>query len=127
MPKDGGAAVTLTQTIGTSRTLTRDGDDLYWVSSGIGGGVFRAPLAGGLSEALVSPEIAGLWALALDETHLYWSSVVNHTVSFADLQGADPTVWVDGLMAPTVIALSETHIFFTDFEAGAVLRVGKPQ
>ncbi len=124
MPKGGGEIAGLATTVATGRTLVADENYIYWVD--VGAGVSRVTRGGGATEVLVAPEVLSLFGLAVDQQRLYWTSPADKTLSFAALRGAEPEVWAGGLSRPENVVLSSSHIFFTDFDAGEVLRIGKP-
>jgi hypothetical protein len=48
-----------------------DAEHVYWLETGMSGGLFRAPIEGGSSTRIVATDDA--WGyLAMDETHAYW-------------------------------------------------------
>ncbi len=123
VPKDGGPLTSLAAAGAVPRALTRDATHAYWVSSG-DGAILRRPLAGGAADTLVQGTLAP-FGLAVDDARLYWTSTLG-SVHHAAKTGGAPELLVDGLMRPERIALGPAHVFFTDFDAGELLRVGKP-
>lgn len=123
--KRGGMIVTLGESGEIPRRLASDGDDVYWASVGAKS-VFKIPVAGGpvvtVAAGLIAPN-----GVAVDNDRVYWTSTFEGTISYIDKSLDGPTtVLASGMTRPEELALSETHVYVTDFDAGQILRVGKP-
>lgn len=124
-PKGGGPATTFAAVAESSRSLAVDEAYVYWASAAPGG-VFRAPIGGGATETVAEGLLAPR-GVTLDDARVYWVDAPAGTVSYRSKSLDGPhAALVSGLKRPEHLALSSTHVFMTDFDAGEVLRVGKP-
>ncbi len=76
-----------------------------------------------LAKAQASPQ-----GLALDATHVYWTSSGDGTVKRIALDGSDnqvPTVIASGGSNPLGIAVDATHVYWADDQASGLYRVTK--
>ena len=123
IPKLGGMISSLGESGGVPRSLVKDDEYVYWVSTAEGA-VRRVPIGGGIVEIVVQGTVAP-FGLAVDDTNIFWTSTLG-SVYYVHKDGGRISLLVEGLMRPERIALTASHVYFTDFDAGEVLRIGKP-
>jgi hypothetical protein len=98
-PKAGGTAVQVGQS-SINTALVADDESLYWADYRDGvRGVFKAPVGGGEAIRLAVAE-GQVQAIALDETHLYWSerdeSTDTSRVMKVSIDGGEPVLLYQG-------------------------------
>ena len=105
--------------------LTVDTNTLYWSRRGTGsdGAIARVALGGGAPVDLVTG-LANPEDMANDDTHIYWGGFSTGIRRRAKTGG--PIEVIAELSArPSRIALHDNFIFFTQYQSGALMRVGK--
>jgi len=135
VPLEGGATEELVSGEVNPGVLAVDSYRLYWFGEN-GSVVKSAPLAGGAPSLLAESELvnlgnssnATLLSLAIDGTHLYWTSNGSATggdkigtVSKVPLDGGSPTVLATVDDWPYDLAVDATHVYWTNFSTGGYL------
>lgn len=106
-----------------------DSTHVYWVryTTAAGGGVYRKLITGGSVE-LVSSDVGGPSALAVDADSVVWVATQGGRVMKADkAAGATPVILKDGVEGPWSVAVHGDFVFVIedDVEFGRVLRIPK--
>lgn len=65
------------------------------------------------------------FAVAVDATHVYWTSYVGGTVSKVKRSGREPVILAKALGGPKGIAVGETFVYVAAFDAGQLVRIAK--
>ena len=63
--------------------------------------------------------------MALDATHVYWTSFGNGTVNRAPKAGGEVVVLANGQNQPYDVTVDATHVYWTTLAGGTVMRVPK--
>lgn len=94
--------------------LAIDATSVYWTNAG---SVMRVPIGGG---AIATLAAAAARDIAVDSTAVYWTD--SSTVMRVPLAGGNPTTLATGLASPGVIAVDDTHLYWSDNVAGTITR-----
>jgi hypothetical protein len=125
--------------------VTIDSTNVYWTVPGDNGLVLSCPIAGcaqGTDGGLVINTIAmgqiWPWDIAVDATSVYWlnngsSGVNNGSINKCPLSGCppsadggtNPTVLASGQSLPSALAIDTNAVYWTDQNAGTVMKVAK--
>jgi hypothetical protein len=136
VPKSGGAAVTLASDQECPYAIAVDALAVYWTNSGTGcyfgypvptnGAVMKVAKDGGSPLAL-APEQPAPGGLALDDTHVYWttrgSGERSGAVVKAAKDGTSRTTLVPGQPLPAAIAVDESDVFWV--ASGSIFKAPK--
>lgn len=107
------------------KALAVDEDFAYWVDNEE---VHRVSTSGGpqaVSELLTSPE-GVLVAIALDDTHVYFTSSTTGAVSRVNKLGGSVEEVALGQDSPRGVAVDDAAVYWTNFVGGQVMRAQKP-
>jgi hypothetical protein len=112
LPRNGGAAITLTSN-GYTQHLTTDGQHVYY----LGGSttynyIMRVPVMGGNAERLTTTETGG--KLAIDATSIYWTTHNENAIYKVAVAGGTPTKLAMDLTYPAALAVDAKHIYWCD-------------
>jgi len=141
VPKAGGLPVTLAT---GDLTLSKHGvavnsTDVYWAEFNYAcagtdqpcnpglGRVMRVPVGGGTPSVVASRQ-SGANSIALDATHVYWTSYNDGTVMKVPLAGGTPTTLASGQVAMNDLTADGTSVYWTKYgdtglQDGAVMKV----
>jgi hypothetical protein len=100
---------------------------IYWASGGPSHEIGRASISGGSVEPAFIPLTYEVGAVAINETHLYWSAGTNNMVGRSDLEGSNVKPdFISGLAAPCGLAFDSGHIYWASgtFTPGHIGRAG---
>lgn len=139
VPRAGGAPITLATLPDRAESLSIDATHLYWTE---GRGVMRTPKAGGAVQAVWSgAEFAEAgarargYAMAIDENDVFWVAQLDRVALLrVNKQGGEATILADDLAGADRfgeaglafrLATDDTHVYFSEYESGAVNRVSK--
>jgi len=127
LPASGGTATQLAPSSQPDRVVT-DGSQVYWWS---GQNVLAVPLTGGATQTLTSGQV-NIRNIATDGTDVYWVSEQKTTVPSAPgmlrrvpVAGGTPTVLWASVFNPKGLAVTSTHVFYTEVTQGKIWRASK--
>jgi hypothetical protein len=133
MPANGGTSSLFapTQPAAAGSVVSVHDGYIYWVDGTNEelGSIHRVPLEAGVAEVVADAE---LWpsSVVVDDSGVYWANWDEGTINWASHDGSESEVIVSGLTSSgggaVTIAVDETHIYFTNRDAGQVLRTDKP-
>lgn len=119
---------------GAPGALALDSDYVYWLD-GSSAGVARADRAGNIGATKLADGAPRPTGLAVDETHVYWTTrgdcdrepaCWSGTVNRVDKAGASkPEVLAEGPWPVFDVAVDDSAVYFTTGPAGVVYRVAK--
>ena len=122
-----GASEVVTGDVAGPSQIALQGDYVYFTAGGDGGAVLRAPKTGGAAES-VALEQEGAFAIAADESGVYWTTwIPSGVVATCPLVGCAgrPRV-IARAASPYGIALDREYVYFTTrTRDGGVLRAPK--
>jgi hypothetical protein len=126
-PVDGGSPAVLAPAPGTESVtgIAVDSTNVYWGNDRAGSTLWRTPLDGGQTRAVFPGRVQ---SIAVDATDVYWTSRVEGTVTKAPkvpAVGDSTTTLVSGVQHPFGMALDDTSVYYTDCQAGLVMKVSK--
>lgn len=124
---DGSAAEIITGDVTGPSQLTLYGDYVYFTVTGNGGGILRAPKAGGAAETIALGQ-EGAYGIAADVSGVYWTTwIPSGVVATCPHVGCSGRPRILARAAtPYGIALDGMYVYFTTrTRGGALLRVAK--
>jgi hypothetical protein len=108
--------------LGGPTLLALDATNLFFADSGKGM-IGRVAKTGGATQMLVSGE-ANVQGLAVDDTHVYWSSFVGNAIKRI-LKGGGAIEVVSAASDPRTLAVDSADVFWANQGTGKVLKAPK--
>jgi hypothetical protein len=100
--------------------LAVDADTVYWATTSA---VMMAPKAGG-EPVVIADEQGCVFAMAVDDEHLYWANFAEGTIwSYDKATGVTESEWLGG--RSTSIAVDGERVYWVDTAAGAIMVADK--
>lgn len=109
--KAGGTPTTVAGTTGLPEGVVLEGSTLFLRDDSSGGTVKTVPKAGGTATTIVTDDQPT--GLAVDATHIYWSSDARRIVR-APLTGGTPEILAENELNPAELASDECFVYWVD-------------
>ncbi|WP_197041488.1 hypothetical protein [Chondromyces apiculatus] len=106
--------------------VATQGDHVYWVNTGAGPSIVRAPMAGGPTEVLATSASAGAYGLAVAGPDVYFTNHQQGTITrTSSSPPAAEQVILTGQGKPRLIAADDLAIYWVNQTSGTVMKLAR--